>query len=179
MTKTTIKLLALAAVATMGVASPAFAGTVINLDATDYTKSAVTQNFAAGDYLVSFVDKGLYEAWAPAAPALGNWEDRYSVTVNGVTTQFNPFSGARFGTTDAAFAAFRNLTSTFSLAQATNVTFSIPDFPTSFGDNAGGVSLNVSAVPEPATWAMMFLGFMGMGVALRRQPKRQGAAVAA
>jgi hypothetical protein len=33
------------------------------------------------------------------------------------------------------------------------------------------LSLNFSAVPEPATWAMMLLGFGGIGIALRRRPK--------
>lgn len=33
----------------------------------------------------------------------------------------------------------------------------------------------VSAVPEPATWAMMLLGFGGMGVAMRRRRRRTGA----
>jgi hypothetical protein len=37
----------------------------------------------------------------------------------------------------------------------------------------GGVS-SVAAVPEPGTWAMMLLGFGGMGVAMRR--KRRSAA---
>ena len=32
------------------------------------------------------------------------------------------------------------------------------------------VSVNVSAVPEPATWAMMILGFLGVGfMAYRRK----------
>ena len=34
------------------------------------------------------------------------------------------------------------------------------------------VSLNVSAVPEPSTWAMMILGFAGLGfMAYRRKSK--------
>jgi hypothetical protein len=33
------------------------------------------------------------------------------------------------------------------------------------------LSLNFSAVPEPATWAMMLLGFGWIGIALRRRPK--------
>lgn len=172
------KSLMIAAAAASLMASPAFAADLVNLSGTDYVQSSVTQNFAAGDYVVSFADNGLYKAWAPAfdfanLTANGNWEDRYSVTINGVTTEFNPFGGARFATADAAYDAFKNLTSSFSLSAATDVTFSIPDFPDSFWDNSGGVSLNVAAVPEPATWAMLVLGFFGMGTALRTQPKRQ------
>lgn len=32
-------------------------------------------------------------------------------------------------------------------------------------------AINVAAVPEPATWAMMLLGFGGIGAAMRRQRK--------
>jgi hypothetical protein len=35
----------------------------------------------------------------------------------------------------------------------------------------------VSGVPEPATWAMMILGFAGIGAALRRRNRTAPAAV--
>ena len=59
------------------------------------------------------------------------------------------------------------------LATATGETlnFESLDVPTtnSYGPVIGGVS--ISAVPEPSTWAMMLLGFLGMGfVAYRRKP---------
>lgn len=34
---------------------------------------------------------------------------------------------------------------------------------------------SVGAVPEPATWAMMLLGFGGIGMAMRRSRRKQGA----
>lgn len=44
-------------------------------------------------------------------------------------------------------------------------------------DNLG---FNVSAVPEPSTWAMMMLGFAGVGfIAYRRSRKNNGVALAA
>jgi hypothetical protein len=44
-------------------------------------------------------------------------------------------------------------------------------YPT-FDYNVGVDAVGVSAVPEPATWAMMILGFMGIGfVAYRRKDK--------
>jgi hypothetical protein len=41
----------------------------------------------------------------------------------------------------------------------------------------GGVS--VSAVPEPATWGVMLVGFGGLGVAMRSSRRKQGANLAA
>jgi len=42
-----------------------------------------------------------------------------------------------------------------------------------FGAGAGAFNdtVNISAVPEPATWAMMLLGFVGIGVSVRRRRK--------
>ena len=42
-----------------------------------------------------------------------------------------------------------------------------------------GTGAAVAAVPEPATWAMMLIGFGAMGVALRRRRRTQGALQAA
>ena len=61
---------------------------------------------------------------------------------------------------------------------ATELFFGIPDglgFEGASGfyaDNSGSFTVNVSSVPEPATWAMMILGFMGVGfMAYRRQTR--------
>jgi PEP-CTERM motif len=41
---------------------------------------------------------------------------------------------------------------------------------TIYADNFGSQTLSISAVPEPSTWAMMILGFMGVGfMAYRRK----------
>ena len=53
-----------------------------------------------------------------------------------------------FNTTDGSFTTFKQL-------------------------KLGGFS-NVPAVPEPATWAMMLLGFGAMGASLRRNRRRSG-----
>lgn len=37
--------------------------------------------------------------------------------------------------------------------------------------DGGDLSAPVSPVPEPKTWAMMILGFLGVGAALRRRPR--------
>jgi|SRR5579884_3212987 len=48
-----------------------------------------------------------------------------------------------------------------------NVTFTA-SVPTT-GADTGSVSFTIASVPEPATWAMMLLGFGGIGVAMRRR----------
>lgn len=46
------------------------------------------------------------------------------------------------------------------------------DSPGYYNDNTGSITLNVSGVPEPSTWAMMLLGFAGVGfMAYRRRNK--------
>ena len=41
--------------------------------------------------------------------------------------------------------------------------------PISFYTDGNPITVTVSAVPEPATWAMMIIGFGGAGVAIRRR----------
>ena len=57
---------------------------------------------------------------------------------------------------------------------ASNPTFNTGTFNLSGGFTAGAATLTitraaVAAVPEPATWAMMLMGFGAMGVAMRRR----------
>lgn len=40
-------------------------------------------------------------------------------------------------------------------------------------DYAGNFRIAVNAVPEPATWALMLLGFGALGATMRRRPKTQ------
>lgn len=42
-------------------------------------------------------------------------------------------------------------------------------FDSNFEDNAGTISFGISAVPEPATWAFMILGFGAVGATMRRR----------
>lgn len=57
-----------------------------------------------------------------------------------------------------------------SLSTGQNVNFFIRD--TNYTDNSAGVSIalkSVAAVPEPATWAMLLVGFGAVGAAMRRR----------
>ena len=50
--------------------------------------------------------------------------------------------------------------------------FSAGSFDLLSSSGAAAGSLTISAVPEPATWAMMLIGFGAMGASLRRRPRR-------
>lgn len=53
---------------------------------------------------------------------------------------------------------------------AASGTLSLYYFDSNYEDNTGSIVANVSAVPEPSTWAMMILGFVGVGfLAYRRR----------
>lgn len=63
-----------------------------------------------------------------------------------------------------------------NLQNGQEVNFFIKD--SNYSDNQGGVSLalsKVAAVPEPATWAMMFVGFGLLGAVMRRRRMTDGA----
>ena len=47
-----------------------------------------------------------------------------------------------------------------------------------YGDNSGSQQLSVSAVPEPSTWAMMILGFAGLGFLTYRRNNQAAASAA-
>ena len=91
----------------------------------------------------------------------------FNVTFNGVTNTITPASNSG--------AMFQTFTSTYEVLTGGPVTLA-------FSQNAGGDefrgsiidSISIAAVPEPATWALMLLGFGVVGSAIRRR-RRQGA----
>jgi PEP-CTERM motif-containing protein len=56
-------------------------------------------------------------------------------------------------------------------------TFQNPIDPSTFSFTAEWIGTQVAAVPEPSTWAMMILGFIGVGYMTYR--RRKGAALSA
>ena len=58
-------------------------------------------------------------------------------------------------------------TETLTFQSTTTADFGNRDYPTAFGPALDNVS--VTAVPEPSTWAMMILGFLGLGVLAYRR----------
>jgi hypothetical protein len=198
--------LAAGAVAALGLASAAQAAITIDISATGgptvYTFDPGTYRVE----WIGVADGGAYDAWNPTCPTgdcTSGWRDVFRASSDpGPTPELNVFSipGGTFASALASLAAFQaaptiiNTTLTWNGSayvvsgtefptQPLFATFDAPSTITfSAGDatrddNYGGVSLRFTAVPEPATWAMMVLGFGGAGVALRarRRAARQAA----
>lgn len=184
----------LIAMGALAVAVPsAQAATVIetvNLDgrvngSLDGTAGVVSVLLNAGTYSLKFVD-GLYSGfsrWSSNAGCSGagthcrqGYENSARYVIGGVTYGIGdndglgtpgPHGEAYYASAAQAIAAAAGYSATFTLTEAQNVQFYLRD--NVLGDNRGGVSLAISAVPEPATWAMMILGFGVVGAAMRRR----------
>lgn len=102
--------------------------------------------------------------YTSAAAALAAYQvgpvDHYGVDINaGVVSP--PQLGATYASPPFVFQS----------TIAETYRFVVTDLDGNRLNNQGGVSLRISAVPEPATWALMIGGFGLVGVALRRRPR--------
>jgi hypothetical protein len=74
-----------------------------------------------------------------------------------------------------------SLATAFSLGKLSSdpyvLSFVVDNFAQN-GGNPSGLDVAMGAVPEPATWAMMVLGFVGLGFLARRRKSRLGLQVA-
>lgn len=188
------------ATASIGTASAA----IVDISATSSAGTDFTYA-AGVSYTVEFIgtaDGGAFNAWNGACPAgicpASGWTDAFSVTLAGdpYLEVFN-IPSAPFASPLASLAAFQgaadivhltlNPANNFaqvglqfipqpwrlSFAQTTTVHMHAGDG--SPLDNVGGVSLRIAAVPEPASWALMILGFGAVGAALRSRRVRRPA----
>lgn len=190
---TALSLAALAAVA----ASPAHAATVVNLDGVTNASlngsNGFTLNLSAGTYNLSFVQKA-YTAFTRFSSTSGcdgagmncvqGWENSARYIIGGATSLFGDGAASGglgplavgdgyYGSAAQSFANSALYNASFTLDSASVVTFFIYD--DNLGDNSGGVSLSVAAVPEPTAWMMMVVGLGAIGGLMRR--KRISAAV--
>ncbi|HEV7384299.1 MAG TPA: PEPxxWA-CTERM sorting domain-containing protein [Phenylobacterium sp.] len=177
---------------------------IINLDSTssvgvDFVFAPGTYKIE----FIGTADGGAYNGWNSSCPAgvcpATGWREVFNIDVNG-QPDIEVFSipGPTFSSALAALAAFQAapfiLDTTLTLVGGsyiatgtdfipqpwivsppvpTPVTFFLRDLTRD--DNVGGVSLRITAVPEPSTWAMMLLGFGGLGAALRSRRKSRPA----
>lgn len=109
-----------------------------------------------------------------------------SVTLSTFASAVNPFSlsgsgGYDFSASQLAaqtFSGAGSYTSTNSVSGITGPYYEIARYDVSMGNGGGSANNTInlqqginSAVPEPATWGMMLLGFAAVGYAMRRRAK--------
>ncbi|WP_298669591.1 PEPxxWA-CTERM sorting domain-containing protein [uncultured Sphingomonas sp.] len=102
------------------------------------------------------------------------------VTANGFTEIVNGYSNLPL---NGLIGVFNNLGMNNPFLIGTGGTFVVPTGATTlylatvdgyqWSNNIGSFSVNVGAVPEPATWALMILGFGAVGAGMRRKAARQ------
>jgi len=185
-----ILLLAAAAVAALGTASAAQAATQVTVNAQGNSSSGGTGastglQFNAGDIFSTSV--ALTDLWS--AGALPRWSTADGLTGNLFATGTDESGeaagtliGQNFGTwTQNGFTApygalvgkigntYQLLGTSFNGTAWDTGTLELFYWDSNNGDNSNAVSVDVAAVPEPATWAMMIFGFAMAGFALRRR----------
>jgi hypothetical protein len=139
--------------------------------ATSGTNTAWAQEFAVGPGEYTFSFDAINICCKPGytgdnAPSQLNFDYSFNggsfVTLDSLLT--NPAS-------DAGFVYTRS--GGFSIASAGTLRVRIQNVLFDAGGNDFAIdNISISAVPEPATWAMMILGFFGLGSALRSQRRR-------
>jgi hypothetical protein len=190
-----IKLLALASVAVFGLAAPAQAGVIINVNGRTNAgqlpsgsplATPVSVALAQGRYLLTFV--------APPTPganftAVNVWNNNNGSNCNsagancerGWFNRIEYFLGSdssmaltlgesdrlhRYRTAALSFANSGGYSAEVIVGPGgQNFSAFLRDKPVT--DNFGGISLSLASVPEPATWAMMIMGFGLIGGAYR------------
>lgn len=169
------------------------AATIVNLDgmanASLNGANAVILNLDAGEYDLNFV-QGAFTAFtrfsgvsgcdALGAKCITGFENSARFVINGTTFLFGDgaasgglgpqATGGYYSTAAQSFGASSAFNTKFSLAAPSSVSFYL--FDDNLGDNSGGVSLAVAAVPEPTTWMLMLLGMAGIGFTMRRKEKQ-------
>jgi hypothetical protein len=165
-----------AALAALTVASPAFAA--VPVPAGSYGFNFASANYSGNGTLTvnssgvatnasgTVNDNGFLTTILGVAP-VGSYGSNDNLVLNG--SPFFTLSGLDLVLGDA------NIVNLFTYFDGLNYETNIVANPGGT-DGVGGLqqltTLNVAAVPEPSTWAMMLLGFGAVGFSLRRSQRR-------
>lgn len=128
-------------------------------------------------------DRSVYSEFAAATPGAFNYKiDLKSIgtdTTNGIgyTTFTRLGSIVTLGTRTllGGYHSTASLTGPVSLAAGESFGV-IVDYNGNHGGDSTSLNFSLTAVPEPATWGLMIMGFAGMGSALRSNRRRMLAA---
>jgi PEP-CTERM motif len=179
-----MKYFAIASAAALGVAAPVNAAVIVDVDGRNNSTVDSAINPAAlkkvvlkqGRYVFSFVEGaytshnrfgGSVSGCTGGTDCLRGWETNVRWIFDGNSSVIGKLGNFTYHATEAAaFAASSAFTKEVTIgAGGQEVGFYIFDPQTN--DNRGGVSIGIAAVPEPATWAMMIMGFGLIGGAYR------------
>jgi hypothetical protein len=147
-------------------------GTTLQLAAGTYRVAAVDTSFAGAQYTAALRFSGV------SVPTVG-YEWNHFISINGAAGvkhgygEGAPSQDGDYQATAALAFAHAPAAYQFTLSNPSAVTFYWRD--SEFGDNSGGISLNVTAVPEPESYALMLAGLGMLGfLARRKQAKKLG-----
>ena len=179
-----MKYLAAAGAAALASASPASAAIIVDVDGrTNSTiDSAInpaalkTVTLSAGRYVFSFVEgnytsnnrfRGSVAGCVAGTNCTRGWETNVRWVLDGNASAIGKLGDFTYHATQAAAFAASSVFSREVLIGAGGQEVGFYIFDPNPRDNRGGVSIGIAAVPEPATWAMMIMGFGLIGGAYR------------
>ncbi len=126
-------------------------------------------NLGVADYLGGVTNADVYTAIAAAI-----WYDEYNTGANSLSVTGDSVVGSAAPGSPATGLIALDLA--YAAANATN--YSTGLYPGTTGQGFTGYGQGfVVGVPEPSTWAMMLLGFAGLGYAASRRNVRREAFV--
>ncbi len=138
--------------------------------------NAITLALPAGDYRITNAagqPNALFSAWS-----YNTWTSSWAwafVAADDATRKVLFYAQAGFGSSAAQVAALpavQNFSMNFSLAAPTTMLFTLRDYYVP--DNAGGISIDISAVPEPAISGMLAAGLAVLAFRARRLRRGDG-----
>ena len=178
----------------MGVHMQRYVIALLAIAALSYPTCASAQLAPAGEYSFSFTDASgssgnglftvvtgghvvgvsgtVYDALAPGGATnttiLGTSTYAGADNLLYVNAPFVDFAGISLALLDSNYLNLFYSNGTYEIS-GTRDEYSINNPCGCVGETDYAAALNVAAVPEPATWAMMLIGFSGIGFAMRRR----------